>query len=158
MRRITAFGLALLLCLSFAGCFKHTYTLGTGAPDGKVVYRHWHHHWLFGIIGNENLKLDELCPSGNATVDQRQTVLNGIINILIGIIYSPTTVTVRCADGTSAQLELTGEEVSRIVADPRFLELVRELAPERLAEVEAALEPYGLPSGEAATPAVVATR
>jgi Bor protein len=40
----------------------------------------------------------QYCPSGNATVRNDVTALNGLIGILIGIIYYPTTVEVWCAD------------------------------------------------------------
>ena len=38
------------LLLAGAGCYRHTYTVGAGAPAGPLVYDHWHHHWLWGII------------------------------------------------------------------------------------------------------------
>jgi hypothetical protein len=151
------FWIAILVALGLlflAGCFKHTFTVGTGAESGKVVYHHWHHHWLFGIIGEENLNMAEICPSGNATIHSEMSFLNGIVDLLIGFIYSPTTVTIRCDDGTQTEVELNEEQVSRLVTDPRFLSLVGELVPERLAEAEAAVR--NLQSGSAQTRVVQA--
>ena len=133
--------LALSACLLVAGCFQHTYTLGTGAPEGEIVYKHWHHHWLFGLIRpdlQKNLEVEEHCPSGNATIHQEVSFVNGLIDVLIGFVYSPTTVTIQCDDGQQAELELSGDEVAELVEDPLFLEVVAEVAPQRLGEIEEA--------------------
>jgi hypothetical protein len=140
MRRLTIATLAAGMCFLLTGCFKHTYTIGEGAPPGsKVVYKHWHQHWVFGVIGDENVNLAEICPSGNATIHEERSFLNGLIDVLIGVIYSPTTVTVMCADGSRTEVLLSEDEVASIIADPRFLLAVEEHAPERLAEVLTAL-------------------
>ncbi|UCF68308.1 MAG: Bor family protein [Acidobacteriota bacterium] len=140
---VVVVGLACVVVM--AGCMKHTYTVGAGAPAGEIVYEHWHHHWLFGLIGDENLDLKRICPSGNATIHEETSFLNGLVAALIGVIYSPTTVTIRCADGSTAELELDERQVSRIVTDPRFLEFVKWSAPEHLEAVKLALrERYGL--------------
>jgi len=63
----------------------------------------------------------------------------------IPVIYSPTTVTILCEDGTRAAIELSEEEVAELVQDPLFLEVVAELVPERMAEVQAAYRPQADP-------------
>jgi hypothetical protein len=141
-RRSSALALLFALAIAASGCFQHTFTLGTGAPDGTPVYRAWHHHWLFGLIRpelQEEIVVAKLCPSGNATLHEETTFLNGLIDVLIGIIYSPTTVTITCADGSQTEIVLDSEEISEIVTDPLFLEIVEDQIPERLADVEAAL-------------------
>ena len=142
MKKAIAPTLLIALCLPLAGCFQHTFTVGAGAPDGELVYKAWHHHWVFGLIQpefQEEVLVSKVCPSGNATIFKETTFLNGLIDVLIGFIYSPTTVTITCDDGTESQIELDAEEVSAIVNDPLFLEIVAERAPERMAEVQAAL-------------------
>ena len=141
MTRAISHALLLALCLLLAGCFQHTFTVGAGAPDGELVYKAWHHHWIFGLIRpehQEDVLVSKHCPSGNATIHKETTFLNGLIDVLIGIIYSPTTVTITCADGSQTSIELESEEVAEIVNDPLFMEVVADLAPERLAEVHAA--------------------
>ncbi len=133
-----AFGLALLL----TGCFQHTYTIGAGAPDGELVYKQWHHHWLFGLIRpklQDRVDVAKECSSDDATIHERVSFLNGVIDVLIGIIYSPTTVTITCGNGVEADVELSVEDIEETVGDARFLRAVEDLAPERLSEVEAAL-------------------
>lgn len=131
----------VLVAVLAAGCLHHTFTVGSGAPDGRQVYKVWHHHWLFGIIRPEhqkNVEVAELCPSGNATIYEKTSFLNGLVDVLVGIIYSPTTVTILCEDGTRTAIELSEDEVAEVVRDPLFLEVVADLVPERMAEVEAA--------------------
>ena len=143
MTRVTVPIMLILLCLPLAGCFQHTFTIGTGAPDGEQVYKAWHHHWLFGLIRPEfqhNVLVSELCPSGNATIHKEKTFLNGLIDILTWFIYSPTTVTITFGDGSEVSVDLDAEEVAEIVTDPLFLEIVAETMPERLADVRAAAE------------------
>ena len=139
MRRSTPAVIGLAVVLLTTGCFRHTFVAGAGAPDGRLIYNHWHHHWIFGLIGEEPIQLAELCPSGNATIHEETTFLNGLIDVLIGFIYSPTTVTVRCDDGRMSAIELDAEQVSRIVHDPEFLDWVERDAPWRLDEVQVAL-------------------
>ncbi len=140
----------VLLAVGLTACFQHTYNVGAGAPDGEIVYRHWHHHWIFGLIRPElqkELDLEKFCPSGNATIHQKVSFVNGLVDVLIGFIYSPTTVEIRCDDGSTARIDLAEEQVARILADPRFPDLVREVAPDRLAVTLAALDELA-PSAE----------
>ena len=143
MKNAAAGFLILVLTLGLGACFQHTYTVGTGAPEGEIVYKHWHHHWLFGTIRpklQKNLDVEKFCPSGNATIHQEVSFVNGLIDVLIGIIYSPTTVEIRCDDGQLAEVELDGEDIAAIVSDPVFLDVVAEVAPERLEETRLALD------------------
>ena len=61
------------------------------------MYDHWHNHWIFGLVGDDTVAVSEICDSGDATVREQTTFLNGVVQVLIGFIYSPTTVTVQCA-------------------------------------------------------------
>lgn len=140
--RAVAAILTLFVAFTLAGCFQHTFTVGDGAPTGEIVYKHWHHHWLFGLIRptmQRDVALAKFCPSGNATIHEEVTFLNGLINGLIGVIYSPTTVTIQCDDGTMAEVELSGDDISALVHDPLFLQVVEDVVPERLAEARTAL-------------------
>jgi len=102
------FGLGLCLALlATAGCMKHSYTVGSGAPPGSPpVYSRWHNHFIFGIIGEDNVDVTAVCPSGNATVKEGISFINGLIGLLIGIIYYPTTVVVYCAGGAAPPPEV----------------------------------------------------
>ena len=160
VRKTTLLLLAATLALTLTACLQHTYTIGAGAPAGKQVYKNWHHHWLFGLIRSEHqeeLVLANYCPSGNATIHEETSFVNGLVDILTWFIYSPTTVTILCDDGTQAEIALSADDVERIVRDPLFPRYVAEVAPARLAEVDAALaelrvaERRGLPAEDEAS-------
>ena len=130
--------MSALLPLVLAGCFEHTFTVGAGAPTAPVVYDHWEHFWLDGLIGHTEMDIREMCPSGHATIEGNQTFLNGFVTALTVGIYSPTTIKIRCETGRRADFELSGEDVQSIVLDERFLDAVEATVPERLEEVRAA--------------------
>ena len=132
--------MSAVLLLVLAGCYEHTFTVGAGAPTGPIVYDHWENFWLDGLIGHTKMDLEETCPSGNATVEVNQSFLNGFVRVLTVGIYSPTTIKIRCQNGQRSDLELSEEDVQRIVLDERFLEAVEATMPERLEEVIAAQE------------------
>jgi len=135
-------------CIFATSCWKHTFTVGAGGVDGQQVYKKWHHHFLFGLIGDTNVDVEKVCPSGNATIKDQHSFVNGLIQTLTFGIYGPTTAKVYCDDGKQAKIELSGEQVSEIVTDSRFLWIVNDYAPERLNEVQAALR--GLEDGRLA--------
>lgn len=142
MRRTATLLIICGLALGSSACLKHTYSLGSGAPDGEIVYKHWHHHWLFGLIRpdlQKQLDLSELCPSGDLTVHQEMSFVNGLVDVLTWFIYTPTTVTIQCEQGELTEVELSAETVARITRDARFLDYVADLAPERLRETRLAL-------------------
>jgi len=138
MRKVGLHAIGIALLLAVGACYEHTVTVGGGAPRGPVVYEEWQNFWLKGLIGHTRLDIERLCPSGRATIVAEQTFLNGLVTGLTAGIYTPTKLTVRCADGRRADVDLTEEDIGRIVADPGFREWVARTMPERLDEVVAA--------------------
>ena len=135
-RMMAAIGLVVVA----AGCFEHTYTVGAGAPAGPVVYGEWQNHWLGGLLGERTQEVSEVCPSGNATIHDEQTFLNGLVAVLTTGIYTPTKVTIRCRTGQSAQLQLSRKEVVSILTAPAFRERLETVLPGRLHNVEPGIE------------------
>lgn len=131
-------GMTVALVFVSAGCLEHTYNVGAGAPVGPKVYNEWHNHWLGGLIGERTLDLERHCPSGNATIHNEQSFLNGLVAALTSGIYTPTTVTIRCDDGEDADVELDPGEVMTILGAPAFLHRVEELLPARFHEADIA--------------------
>lgn len=143
--RRTLFLITIALALPLAACYEHTFTVGAGAPHAPVVYDHWENFWLGGLIGHTRVTVEELCPSGNATIETKQTFLNGLVGGLTSGIYSPTTLKIRCRGGRRAALELDALEVERIVLDPTFTEIVRLELPSQLDAVVASQEAHSRP-------------
>ncbi|MDH3206790.1 MAG: Bor family protein [Gemmatimonadota bacterium] len=128
------------LMLVTTACYEHTYTVGLGAPTGAVVYEEWHNHWLGGLIGERNIDVALLCPSGNATIHNEQSFLNGLVEGLTVGIYAPTTVKILCRSGGSGDLGLSPDQVSSILTSPAFLQRVGRLLPGRLEEAQLGVE------------------
>jgi hypothetical protein len=143
MSRMTRRGglilVGLVAILSAAGCFRHTVDVGGGARHAPVVYDRWEHFWLAGFVGHVRVDVERMCPSGQATIEARQSFLNALVAGLTSGIYTPTTVRVRCRDGRRAALELSAEEMRAVAGEESFRALVAEEMPGRLADVEAAL-------------------
>jgi hypothetical protein len=130
--------ITLVALIPLAGCYEHTISVGGGAPQAPVVYDHWQNYWLAGLIGHTKVDMEEVCPSGRATIVAAQTFLNGFVSALTAGIYTPTTLEVRCEGGRRADLELDEADVAAIVAAPEFLLWVGADMPERRNEVAAA--------------------
>lgn len=137
-RSAAMMSIGIILALGMGACYEHTVAVGGGAPHGPVVYDHWQNYWLGGLIGHTRVDVERICRSNRATIVAKQTFLNGLVAALTSGIYTPTTLKVRCADGRRADVDLTDEDVARIVADADFVEWVGQDLPERREEVVAA--------------------
>ena len=136
--KLTAISAALLLAVvlsTSAACYRHTVIVGSGAPTGELLYDHWENFWIVGLIGNKTLDVAQICPSGNATTEARQTFLNGLVAALTSGIYTPTRLRLRCQGGGTASIPLGPDDVRRIVGDERFADWVPVAAPELLSAV-----------------------
>jgi hypothetical protein len=123
------------MLLSTAACYEHTYNTGAGAPNTPVVYQSWRNHWLGGLISpDQEIAIAEMCPSGNATIREEVSFLNGLVSALTGEIYATTTVEVRC-DTRSADLDFSAADVERIVTSPGFFAWVVATAPDLLEQL-----------------------
>jgi hypothetical protein len=127
------------LMLGLAGCYEHTFNVGRGAPYAPIVEDDWQTFWLAGLVGHYRLDVEEMCPSGDATIEAKQTFLNGLVAALTSGIYTPTTVRVRCRTGRRADFDLSERDVATLVGDPAFLDWVGHEMPERLDEVTSAV-------------------
>jgi len=115
MRRVLV-GLVLVIFVGVVGCHRHSFVVGSGGNlNVAPKYSHWHAHWLFGLIGEETVEAKSVCPSGNATVKDQMSFLNGLVALFIGIVYSPTEVEIFCDDsGRSAKLMLSPEQMQKL--------------------------------------------
>jgi Bor protein len=135
--------ISLVTVLAFAtvlsaACYKHSFVIGAGASAGQLIYDHWENFWIAGLIGKTDVTVAQMCPSGNATIEAKQTFLNGLVSALTSGIYTPTTLRIRCQDGRQAEIALTSEDVARIVHDDGFGPWVDREAPELSSAVRTA--------------------
>ena len=136
--KLTTVSMVLLLAVilsTSAACYRHTIHFGGGAPTGELLYDHWEHFWIVGLIGDKMLDVEQICPSGRVTIEARQTFLNGLVAALTSGIYTPRRLRLRCEDGGTASIPLGSDDVHRIVNDERFSDWVAVDAPELLSAV-----------------------
>jgi hypothetical protein len=141
MSILRSFGSVLLiasLATSVSACFKHSYTVGTGGNTSRdATYGKWHSHFLFGIIGEKDVAVRDVCPSGNGTVKDEVSFVNGLVGALVGVIYYPSTVEVFCADngGKAATVTLSPATMREIARDPSTSQVVEEIDPAKAREL-----------------------
>jgi Bor protein len=137
---------------AITGCFKHSFTVGNGGGDTSrpPTSTQSKAHYFFGLIGEDNIDVKSVCPSGNATIKDQHTFVDGLIGAIIGIIYHPTTVEIWCEEsgggGSTQSLVIPAETLRKIAQDPRTLEYLKSVSDERADELAAALQSYGAPS------------
>lgn len=161
--RTLLLSITLLAAVSTTGCYTHRYNVGSGGNTaGEETYSKWGHHFVFGIIGESNVDVRQVCPSGNATIKDEMSFVNGLIAVFIGIIYAPTTVTVWCdlggggnpdvasKQGREITLTLGPADLRAIAESPALIEYVRSRAPEKVSELRAALDQFEQRSAEIA--------
>lgn len=86
-----------------AACFRHTLIVpGTAPASVAPAYSAWHHSFIIGLINaSGEVDLKKVCPSGVNRIEDEWSFLNGVVSWLTSYIYTPTTVEVWCAAGTS---------------------------------------------------------
>jgi hypothetical protein len=146
MLRLKSLLLVAVASAGLVGCFSHTYKVGTGGNTASAPkYSEWQSHFVYGLIGGGDVDVRSVCPSGNATVKNKISFVNGLIGSLVGVIYYPTTVEVYCADGAAAASTKDGKTSSLVIPaadmremarDPKVRAWVREVAPEKAAELD----------------------
>jgi hypothetical protein len=133
-----------------------------GNLNADAKYSSWESHWFFGMIGESSVDIKQVCPSGNATIKDRISFLNGLIGTFTGLVWHPSTVEVYCgSDGAAApaaaapaadekpaaaeatsKLELTPDQMRRIALDPRTMQWANTVSRMKAAELQAAIEVY----------------
>jgi hypothetical protein len=99
MRHSKLVGLIGILVLT--GCFHQV--VRTGAPPGNVVIeRPWTATYLLGLVPASAINTAAQCPTGVAVVETQQTFANGLVGALTLGIYTPQSVRITCAAGTTA--------------------------------------------------------
>jgi hypothetical protein len=139
------------VALTSLACHKHTFTVGAGGnTEGEAAYDKWESHWFFGIIGDAEVDVAKVCPSGNATIKDQRSFLNGLVAAFVGIVWSPTTVTIHCDSGKAeapgaesagrdVQIHLSANEVERIAHDVRTMAWAERVSPQAARELASAL-------------------
>ena len=117
--------LAVALGLTLSGCFHQVVQTGR-TPGTTVVKKPWTATWLWGIVPAKPIDVTRDCPSGIATVETKQTFMNGLVGAVTLGIFTPRDVTVTCASGTARGIgmkefivarDASQDEKARVLAD-----------------------------------------
>jgi len=92
--------IALALGLAVSGCFHQVVQTGR-TPGPTVVKKPWTATWLWGLVPATPIDVTQNCPGGIATVETKQSFMNGLVGALTLGIFTPRDVTVTCATGTA---------------------------------------------------------
>ncbi|MFT5582796.1 MAG: hypothetical protein ACI9VR_000372 [Cognaticolwellia sp.] len=80
---------------------------------GDPEIRDWHHRALWGLVElSDPVDISDVCPNGDfARIRTKTSIGNSITTMILGTLYSPSTVQVWCADGDTfrAQVSPAGE-------------------------------------------------
>lgn len=93
--------LSLLAAACLGGCYTTTIRSGKPAAPAKIDFDgHWHHGILWGTAELSGpYDLSKVCPHGWAEITTEESFVNGFLNLITYSLYSPQSVTIRCAQG-----------------------------------------------------------
>lgn len=81
------------------GCYKNTYI--TGEPHGGGVYTQKASFFIFGLVGQKTVDIQQVCPNGVSWFQNRMDFVDGLIGCVTCSLYTPVTIEVRCSSGQS---------------------------------------------------------
>lgn len=126
-RRIALAAIIPGLLAALTACSPVTYQTGLKmAGESHIESQIF---FLWGLIGESNVFLDQICPSGVAWFQSRHTFVDGLIGTFtIGLVH-PLTVEVVCSDGQAWRATPEGEGAWVASVDPLSIEPVGPLPP-----------------------------
>ena len=94
----------LAATLLLTGCYTISYR-GRGSGSG-MEKSEWGNYFLWGLVGETDLDLEQACPGGAARWKSQQTFVQGLIGLVTLGIYIPRSVIVECATGAALEIRL----------------------------------------------------
>src|SRR5688572_716244 len=121
--------IAMTLGLVLSGCFHQVVQTGR-APGTTVVEKPWTATWLWGIVPASPIDVTSNCPGGIATVETKQTFMNGLVGALTLGIFTPRDVKVTCAAGTARGPGITEFIVARDASQDEKAQVIADAIAE----------------------------
>ena len=87
---------AALIAVMGSGCYRATIDTGL-IPSGQTIEQPWAHSFIAGLVPPATVETASRCPNGVARVETQLSFLNMVANVVTFGLYSPMTITVRCA-------------------------------------------------------------
>jgi len=85
-----------------AGCYTISYKGSAGTSERSE----WDNYFLWGLIGQATVDLQQTCPGGVAKWKSQQTFVQGLLGVVTLGIYVPRSVIVECDGRTAMELRL----------------------------------------------------
>jgi hypothetical protein len=94
---------AVLAWCGTAGCYTTTLQSGLAPAPPTIEYdEKWHSGVILGIAELSGpYDLQKICPNGWAQIKTETSFVNGLVELVTTGIYSPQSVTIRCAVSTA---------------------------------------------------------
>ena len=92
--------IVLILAVALAGCWRVTIKDGTvSVGETPIEYDNkWHSGLIIGLAELSGpYDLSKVCPRGWAEIHTETSFVNGLVELLTFNIYTPQSVTIRCA-------------------------------------------------------------
>jgi hypothetical protein len=102
----TAIGalLAALVATSACASYKVNYRNKT-APSSGEVHSAKQSFFLWGLVGGDEVDLDQLCPRGVSRIASKKGPGDAILFWLTGGLYAPISVEIECSGGVAYEIE-----------------------------------------------------
>lgn len=118
MGRPVATALLALMPL-VAGCVTHTYVVSGTTPSEDPDHVEWRSHLLTGLIALDgDIDLRERCPQGVAMIEDEVELLNALLWVVTGFIYTPSTVDIYCQAPQEVRVPTAPGEVPVVELPP----------------------------------------
>jgi len=85
-----------------AGCYTISYKGSAGASERSE----WDNYFLWGLVGEANVDLQQMCPEGVAKWKSQQTFVQGLLGVVTLGIYVPRSVIAECGGGKAMNFQL----------------------------------------------------
>lgn len=93
---------ALGLAIAATGCATHTINYkNPTAQSGGATQSAKQSFFLWGLVGGAEVDLVRMCPTGVAQIQSKTSFGDQLFTFFTGGIYSPMSVNVQCATGSS---------------------------------------------------------
>jgi hypothetical protein len=115
--RMQWFG-AAALALALTACSTHSIKYkNPTAAGGGTVHSERQSFFLWGLVGGSEIDLAQVCPSGVARIEDRNSFGDQLFAMFTGGLYSPRSVEIECVGGTAAVIEgVPADQVARLTA------------------------------------------
>lgn len=85
----------LFISFTFTSCYVHKNVVGTGAQKG-IIEKEKQHNFVYGLASGKTPDTKEMAKGEkDYEVTTKHSFIDGLINLLTGGLYNPTTVEVR---------------------------------------------------------------